>query len=458
MNQIRNKTSLIEKANTLLLHRARKIALQSLEYALQAVDPETLMHRKFCVNNSNLTIDKYTFDLKQFNDVYVVGGGKASGIMAEVVEEVLGTRITAGAINVPHGSKHKTNIIKVNGANHPIPDQEGVKGARYIISLADQATEKDLIICLVSGGGSSLMPLPREGISLEDKRTITSALLKSGAAINEINTVRKHISALKGGWLAKKAYPATVINLTLSDVICDPLDAIASGPTVPDHTTFADAQHILKKYKLWVNAPASIHKVIYEGVKGIVAETPKAEDPAFKKVYNIVIGNNKTASTAAREYLEQEGLNALVLSTTQEGEAKNAGAKLADLALKIAALGEPLDKPAAVITGGETTVIVKGKGIGGRNQELTLAAALKIKGVENCVVASLNTDGIDGPTDAAGAIADGYTLARAEQQKIDAEKFLTDNNSYTFFSTLGDLIITGATGTNVNDISVIIVL
>jgi glycerate 2-kinase len=312
------------------------------------------------------------------------------------------------------------------------------------------------VICLISGGGSSMMPLPRDGISVSDKRQITDLLLKSGATITEINTVRKHISEFKGGWLAKKAYPATVLNLIMSDVIGDPLDFIASGPTVPDSTTFSDAILVLRKYSLWNKAPASIAKVLSDGERGIIPETPKANDESFKKVHNVVIGNNRLASQAARTALKSAGLNALLLTSMLEGEARHVGTVLSSIAHELTISNNPVQKPAAILAGGETTVTVTGTGKGGRNQELALGAAVKLDGLDGVVVVSLTTDGVDGPTDAAGAIVDGKTLSRAKKMSLSPQKFLADNDSYSFFSKLGDLIFTGPTGTNVNDISVII--
>lgn len=458
MIQTKNKNQLIENGETELVRRARALALQSLECALNAVDPKQLLHSKLSLKKSNLRVDGSSFDLKNFRNIYVVGGGKASGLMAEALEEILGKQITAGIVNVPYGSKQKTRAIELHEASHPVPDQAGVEGTQRMIKIAEQADKDDFVICLISGGGSSLMPLPREGVSLEDKRELTGALLKSGATINEINVVRKHLSDFKGGWLAKKAYPAAVLNLILSDVVGDSLDSIASGPTVPDSSTFADAKGVLEKYGLWENAPSSVRKVLFEGAKGLIAETPKAGDPAFEKVYNVVVGNNQTASEAAVDYLKSDGLNTFLLTATLEGEAKHVGTELAALAREVAASGHPVHKPAGIVVGGETTVTVTGKGLGGRNQELALAAALKFKNAEACVLASLSTDGVDGPTDAAGAIVDGFTLTRAARLGLNPEEFLVDNNSYHFFSKLEDLIVTGQTGTNVNDISVIVVL
>ncbi|MFZ0965776.1 MAG: glycerate kinase [Candidatus Bathyarchaeia archaeon] len=458
MATIKNKEELIRNGETKLNRKARALALRSLESALNAVDPKQIIKSKLLLKNLTLHVNGYSIDLKKFRNIYVIGGGKASGSMAEALEQVLGNSITNGLVNVPRSSKNKTDIIKLHEASHPIPDEAGVEGTRRMLKIAEQAKEDDLIICLISGGGSSLMPLLRGKISIADKKKITNALLKCGATINEINTVRKHISDFKGGWLAKKAYPATILNLILSDVVGDPLDFIASGPTVPDSTTFSDAIKVLKKYRLWSKAPASIRKVLSDGEKGLIPETPKADDEAFKRVYNVVVGNNRLASLTAQKYLKSEGLNTLLLTSTLEGEARHVGIMLASIVHEVSVSGNPVPKPAGIIAGGETTVTVTGKGLGGRNQEIALAAAQKLSGMNGVVVASLSTDGVDGPTDAAGAIVDGKTLVRAAKLRLTPEEYLAENDSYHFFSKLGDLIFTGPTGTNVNDVSVIVAL
>jgi len=455
---VKNLKKLVQNGQTQVDRKARELALRSLAFAVEATDPKRLMSSKLVLKGSILKFNGYSFDLSRFKNVYVIGGGKASGSMAEALETLLGDKITEGLVNVPKGSGHKTKIVKLHEASHPIPDDSGVEGVKRMLEIAEKATENDLIICLISGGGSSLMPMPRNGITLADKRKITEDLLKCGASINEINTVRKHISGFKGGWLAKKAYPATVLNIILSDVLGDPLDFIASGPTVPDSTTFSDAIEVLKRYGLWDKAPESIRKVLTDGEKGFIPETPKANDEVFKKVFNVVIGNCRDACIAACEALKAEGLNTLLLTSLLEGEARHVATVLASIAREVTVSGKPVQKPAAIVAGGETTVTVVGKGKGGRNQEIALAAALKIKGLGGCVVASLSTDGVDGPTDAAGAVADGKTVARAEKAGIKAEDFLAENNSYSFFSKLDDLIFAGPTGTNVNDISVVIIL
>lgn len=457
MLRIRNKKQLVENGENSLTRQGRKLTLQCLEHALNAADPKQLLRSKIKLENSCLNVNNISFDLEQFRHIYVLGGGKAGAAMAQATEEVLGNRITAGFLNVPYGSKRKTNIIKLNEASHPIPDQSGVKGTRHILDIAEKATSGDLVICLISGGGSSLMTMPREGITLEDEQTVTNDLLKSGATIIEINIVRKHLSTIKGGGLAKKAHPATVLNLVLSDVMGDPLESIASGPTVSDFSTFNDAIQVLKKYELWQTATFSVRKILSEGAKGRHEETAKASDPAFTNVHNVVIGNNETAVYAALEYLKHEGLKTIPFKGLLTGEAMDMGKSLATFAFD-AAHDFSQFRPIAVVAGGETTVTVTGEGLGGRNQELELSAALYLKNTGPCIIASLSTDGIDGPTDAAGAIIDTYTLRRSMQMGLDATEYLEGNDSYHFFSKLADLIMTKPTGTNVNDISVIVLL
>ncbi|MEM1539018.1 MAG: glycerate kinase [Candidatus Bathyarchaeia archaeon] len=458
MTVIKNMEQLVESGETPLDRKARSIALKSLETALKVADPKKLIRLKCSLKSSILHVNNHSFDLKRFKNVYVIGGGKASGSMAEALEEIIGDYITCGLVNVPKGSKHKTKAIKLHEASHPFPDESGVEGTKRMLEIAEKAGGEDLVICLISGGGSSLMPLPRGEITIDDKRKVTEELLKCGATINEINTVRKHISEFKGGWLAKKAFPATILNLILSDVLGDPLDFIASGPTVPDSTTFSDAIKVLKKYGLWEEAPESVRKVLLDGERGLIQETPKAGDEVFRKVFNVIIGNNRLVSQAACKALKSEGLNAVLLTSLLEGEARHAGIMLASVAREILVSGNPAPRPAGIVAGGETTVTVIGDGLGGRNQEIALAASLKICGLDGIVVASLSTDGVDGPTDAAGALVDGKTLLHAEKIGLNAERYLARNDSYSFFSKLGSLIFTGPTGTNVNDVSVIVVL
>jgi len=456
---IKNEQELLSNARSSLDRKARQLAINALNKALEAADPRNIIESKVKVEKNSLKIGGLSFNLDEFKNIYVVGGGKASGCMAEAVEQLLGDRIKEGAINVPYACPtYETRRVKLEHASHPVPDIAGVKGAKRILDLASEAEENDLIICLLSGGGSSLMPQPCAGVSLRDKRRVTDALLKSGATINEINAVRKHVSAFKGGWLAKRAYPATVVNLILSDVVGDPLDSIASGPTVPDSSTFQDAVEVLKRYGLWGKAPASVRKVLLSGRKGLISETPKVGDKAFERVYNVVVGNNLTASLAAFSSLQRAGVHALLLTSCLEGQARDVGSVFGSLVKEVVASGNPVPKPAGVVVGGETTVTVVGRGRGGRCQEVALGAGLGVGGLDGVCVACLSTDGVDGPTDAAGALVDGETLMRAGELGLNARRFLLENDSYGFFSRLGDLLFTGVTGTNVDDVAVIVVL
>ncbi len=458
--KIRNGEEILSNASTAIDREARKIALNAIEKALESVDPKGLVRSRVKLLNDKLIINNDIFELKSFRRIFVVGGGKASGHMAEALEEIFNGRIVDGIIVVPRGTaeRFKTEIIRFHEASHPIPDQSSVEGARKIVDLAKEADENDLVLCLISGGGSSLMAYPREGVSLEDKRRTTDILLKCGATINEINTVRKHLSKFKGGHLAKSAHPATLISLLLSDVVGDPLDVIASGPTAPDTTTFEDAINVLKKYNVWDVVPESVRTILSNGEKGLIEETPKSSDPSFKKVYNYVIGNNRIACIAAANELKSAGLNTILLTSQIEGEARNVGLIIGAIAKEIFLSNNPIHRPAGLVIGGETTVTVIGKGIGGRNQEICLASALRISGLKGVVVASVSTDGIDGPTDAAGAIVDGNTILHSKLKGLDAEKYLNNNDSYSFFKRMGDLVYTGPTGTNVNDISILVAL
>ncbi len=460
MTIVANKERLLKNAGSTSCREARILILDAIQKALDAVDPKNMVRSNLSVKDHFLVVGDKKFDLEKYDSVIVVGGGKASGSMAEAVEKILGEHINKGLVVVPRRTavRYKTTHIRLHESSHPIPDHNSVDGAKKIIQMVEKSDERDLVICLISGGGSSLMALPTGDVDLASKQRITQMLLKSGATINEINTVRKHISDFKGGQIAKRAYPATVLSLLLSDVVGDPLDVIASGPTVPDTTTFSDAVYILKKYGLWDITPGSIQRILSEGIEGQIPETPKESDPCFKKVHNIVIGNNRTACMAAVDHLRKKNLNTLFFSSSVEGEARDLGTFLGAIGMETSISGNPMAAPFGAVIGGETTVTVKGHGKGGRNQEIALSAAHKIADLKTVVIASFSTDGIDGPTDAAGAIVDGNTLSRAKKLNMDARDYMKNNDSYTFFSKLGDNILTGPTGTNVNDISVLVAL
>jgi glycerate-2-kinase len=411
------------------------------------------------VRRNELEIGTLSFKLSEFRRVLVIGGGKATSGMASETEQILDGWITGGSVNIPAYTKPwpKSKKINFNPASHPIPSEDGVRGVKNMLRLVGQPSEEDLVICLISGGGSALMPLPSTGLPLSDKQKTTNLLLKSGAKIDEINAVRKHLSDLKGGRLAEELYPATVLSLIISDVVGDKLDSIASGPTVPDDTTYGDAYTILQERGLWRTVPSSVRNRIQKGKEGKLPETPKRSSRIFKRVHNVLVGTNEESCQAATKVLEKRGYHSFILSTRLQGEAREVGKKLAGICISIRENQFPVAPPAAVVAGGETTVTVHGKGRGGRNQELVLSAASSIRGIPGILVASIGTDGVDGPTDAAGAVADGTTVERGLKRGMDTNTFLRENDSYSLFNKLDDLIITGPTGTNVNDILIAIV-
>lgn len=408
-------------------------------------------------DGNSLNIGGISCNLDRFDGVYVVGAGKAGAMMAGAMESILGDRLTGGAVNVKYGHTAPLTYVELIEAGHPIPDAAGVEGTERIVELLERLGEDDLVFCLLSGGGSALMPLPAEGVTLAEKQAVTGRLLQCGATINEINTIRKHISRVKGGRLARLASPARVVGLVLSDVIGDPLDVIASGPTVPDESTYADCREILGKYGLHDELPSSVIRHLDAGMKGSEPETPCPGDPVFDRTRNVMIANNRQALDSARTEAEKRGYNALVLSSSIDGETREIARVYAAMAREIVRHGDPVRSPACVISGGETTVTLKGGGKGGRNQEFVLAAAAGIDGLERTVVFSAGTDGTDGPTDAAGAVADGQTLARAAGRGLAATARLDDNDAYHFFEPLGDLVITGPTHTNVMDLRLLLV-
>jgi len=387
----------------------------------------------------------------------VVGAGKASGAMAAAVEEVWLERIGAGLVVVKDGHGAPTRRVRIVEAGHPVPDERGLRAAREILSLASGAGADDLVLALISGGASALTPAPAPGITLADKQATTRLLLAAGADIGQLNAVRKHCSAFKGGQLARSAAPARVVALLLSDVIGDPIDVIGSGPTAPDASTFGDALAILGQFDLRGRAPASVIARLERGASGEIAETPKPDDPLFARVENVVIGNNEIVVDAAAARAAALGYRPHVLTRALHGEARDAARDLVALGRAVAGGRGPVAPPACLIAAGETTVTVRGKGRGGRCQELALAAALEIEGMRGIAVLAAGTDGTDGPTDAAGAIADGETALRARAAGQDPQGRLDDNDSHAFFAELGDLILTGPTNTNLLDLYLVLV-
>ena len=427
-----------------MLHR--DVVMDVLGAALAAVDPYRAVLSAL-----------RSASVRDAQRVYVLGAGKAGAAMSRAAEEAFGERIAGGLVLVKDGhglaDGDRLEHIELVEASHPIPDSRGVEATGRLLEIADSAREGDLVVCLISGGGSALLTAPAEGISLEDVQATTQLLLRAGATINELNAVRKHLSQVAGGLLAHRAAPAGVLSLILSDVTGSPLDVIASGPTAPDPTTYADALAVLERYALSDKLRPPVLERLRHGAEGALPDTPKPGDILFDSVSNHVIASNVIAVEAAASRASEMGFDTLIMSTYVEGEAREVGKVLAGVAKEVAAYGRPVRRPGCVLFGGETTVTVRGSGVGGRNTELALSAAIELEGMgPDIVVASLATDGGDGTSPSAGAIADGTAIARANALGQDAQTALANNDSYTFWAALGDAIITGPTGTNVNDV------
>jgi len=440
-------------------HDTREDIRKIFDTGLKAADPKQAVSRAVCLlANGKLQVGERYYDLGQFDRIRVVGAGKAAAPMAAAIEDILGSRISEGFISTKYGHGLPLKRFVVTEAGHPVPDEAGLAASQHIMNLLEQSDERDLIICLISGGGSALMPLPVPGISLTDKQKTTQILLACGATIHEINTIRKHISGIKGGKLARTAFPGTLITLILSDVIGDNLDVIASGPTVPDRSTFTDCMEILEKYNITDEIPPHVIEYLKRGTRGIEPETPKPKDAIFDKTAVLIIGSSSLSIDAARDEAVALGYNTLILSSFIEGETRDVAKVHTAIIKEILRSGNPVPRPACIISGGETTVTIHGDGLGGRNMEFALAAAIEIEGLDGTVVLSGGTDGTDGPTDAAGAIADGTTIQRGMAKGCNASKFLKNNDSYNFFKVLEDLLMTGPTMTNVMDLRVLLVV
>jgi glycerate 2-kinase len=441
----KNRYQIIENGQTSELKRIREDVLDILTSALNAVDPYNAVKSRF--DGEKINIDERVIELSDFENIYLVGFGKASVGMAQAICDMV--NVTKGAIvtNDPNNKLQSNRVTTVVGS-HPIPNQNSVAGTEKILDIIEECNEKDLLLVLISGGGSALLCKPR--VDLKDLQQTTDLLLKSGADINEINTIRKHLSFVKGGQLAT-ATKGTILSLVISDIVGDPLEFIASGPTCPDSTTYIDAESIFNNYNIWENVPVAVRTVIMDGITSKIPETPKNGDAVFDKVWNCIVANNELACKAAENKAKELGYTTMLLTTSLTGEAKEMSRYLVDRAQNY----ETDDTKMVFIAGGETTVTVKGNGKGGRNQELVLASVTKLDDTE-IVFASFATDGIDGTSNAAGAIADGVSMTRARNKNLNPERFLEENNSYVFFKELDDVFMTGPTGTNVMDIQLLI--
>ncbi len=430
----------------------RRHAGAIVDAALAAVSPRAAVRRVVRRRGNTLWVGSTAYDLTTVRRIFIVGGGKASAPMAAALEEVLGSRITRGIVNVKYGYTVPLRHIELVEAGHPLPDTAGQRSAEAMLELVRTAERTDLVLCVLSGGGSALLPVPVHGITLEEKVRTTDLLLKSGATIGEINTIRKHLSRIKGGHFAQAAAPARLVALVLSDVVGDALDAIASGPAVPDPTTFADALAVVDRHALEHRIPAGVLEHLRQGAAGASPETPKPGDPIFARIQTVIVGNGVLAAKAAARKAKALGFRTLLLTTALEGEAREAAKVVAAIVRSVRTSHIPLAPPTCIIAGGETTVTVHGPGKGGRCQEFALSAALAVAGWPNTLVLGVGSDGTDGPTDAAGALADGTTHERARALGLDPVRALETNDSYSFFSALTDLIVTGPTNTNVNDL------
>jgi len=447
--------------------RWRELAMELVWAALGAVNPMRAVARHLrwesgapADDRARLAVGDRSYDLGATGRVVVVGAGKAGVGMTAAAEAILGDRLADGWVNVRRGYEpaQPFHRIHIHPAGHPLPDRAGIEGTRRILGLLDGVGEGDLVLMLLSGGASALLVQPVEGVSLEDLQRLTDGLLCSGAAIQEVNAVRKHLSQVKGGRLARRIarQGAQVAVLVISDAVGNRLDVIGSGPCAPDPTTFADAWGVLERYGLLESVPLAVRGHLERGLQGEVEETPKPGDPLFERVHHVIVADIRTAAQAAVERARALGFNALLLTAYLEGEAREVGRVLAALAREEARQTSPLPHPACLVLGGETTVTVRGDGKGGRNQEVALAAALALEGEEGVMVATLATDGTDGPTDGAGAFATGSTVPRARSLGLDPADYLARNDSHTFFAALGDLIVTGPTGTNVCDLAFVL--
>ena len=446
---IKNMDSLLNPKYSEEIISMRRIILDILEKGIFAANPQEAILRNVSYDENKITFsDETIIDLSKISRIFIVGAGKASAAMASALESILSEKIQSGYINVPENQNlDLLNLkkTKANIAGHPYVSKGSIEGTKKILDLINGLTASDLVFCLISGGGSALLEHSFDGITLNDLNLLFSELSRVGATIHELNTIRKHISQIKGGKLAQLAQPAQVISLIISDVIGDDLDTIASGPTAPDNSTWKNAEEIISKYNLHGNIPKSIVKIINDGLKGKIEDTPKSTNPVFKNVKNMIIASNELSCKAMKEYAKNIGFQSKIVTTSLSGEAKAIGKELVQ---KI----RELNSKSILIMGGETTVTIQGDGKGGRNQELVLASSKEIGKEKGIVVAAIGSDGIDGPTDAAGGIADSTIATKGFELDLDIDKYLEHNDSYNYLKKTNGLIYTGPTGTNVMDL------
>jgi glycerate 2-kinase len=431
--------------------------LHLFESALSSVAGDNLILERVKREGKHLQIDPLVLDLSRYSRIMVAGAGKCVAEMAHTLEEIIPEFIDSGIIVVKEGHLLPLRRIELVEGGHPYPDKRGLAATRRLLSLANGLGKNDLLLFLLSGGASALLVLPAEGISLEDKITLTHLLFRCGARIREVNGVRKHLSSIKGGNLAKAAYPASVVSLILSDVIGNRFEDIGSGPTAPDNTTYHYAFSVLEDYGLWNKVPLAVRRRIEQGMSGTLYETPKPGEAFFSRVNNILLADNLRALSDIQEKGQRKGYNTLILTSSLQGEAREVAKVFSAVVREIKETGKPIPPPALVIAGGETTVRVKGSGKGGRNCELALSFLVDMDGLNGVTFLSGGSDGSDGPTDAAGAVVDRLVTEKMKEKGIAPRRYLEENDSYNFFKETGGLLVTDPTRTNVMDIQLLLV-
>ncbi|MEM0027115.1 MAG: glycerate kinase [Ignisphaera sp.] len=445
----------IKNANEVAKSTLHRLILEIADYGLAVADPYNAVKNHVKVNGGRIYIGDEIIELT--GRLHVVGFGKASKRMAMALNDLLGDRIVGGVVITPDEIGSVGNINLVRG-NHPIPGKDTLESSQQLLDyVSSNVSENDIVFVVVSGGGSALFEVPEDGVTLDDIAWISRELMKRGADIFELNAVRKRFSKVKGGKFIRFLKAKKVISLIISDVVGDRLDTIASGPTAPDDTTFRDVYNILKRRGIWDEMKDSMKRIVEMGLEGRIADTPKRGDNIFNRVLNIIVASNKLVLDAMAEKARSQGFNTLILTSMLEGEAREAGKVLASIVKSIHIYDMPIKKPAAILAGGETVVTVRGRGVGGRNQELCLALSISIRGIKNVAGLCMGTDGIDGISPAAGAIVDGETYYEGLRQGLDPQEYLENNDSYTYFAKLRKAIITGYTGTNVNDIFIALI-
>ncbi|WP_340820610.1 glycerate kinase [Methanolobus sp. WCC4] len=433
----------------------RNDAYAIMSEAISAVDPSSCVYRTVRMEDGNILINDTLYELSKYENIYCIAFGKAATAMSRAIEDILGDSLTRGIAVTKYGFGSPLHKMEIYESGHPIPDANSVAAGQTIYDLLETTGPGDLIFFLISGGGSAQVTHPRKGVSLTDIVKLTDTLIRAGATIDELNTVRKHLCSIKGGGLARMAYPSDSVSLILSDVVGDPLDVVASGPTVPDRSTFSDFREIVDRYSIALS-PA-VAGLIEDGLEGMIEETPKAGDVVFEKTSPHLIGSNALALNEARSKASELGYNTMLLSSSIVGESKEVAKVLAAIAREERLREDPLPLPACILAGGETTVTMKGNGLGGRCQEMALSFGMEVAGLKGVLLLAVGTDGNDGTTDSAGAFADGETIRRGKDMKMDARRELYINNSHYYLRETGDLIVTGPTGTNVMDIYMILV-